>query len=969
MRVYEENNRFVIADGTLTLWLEPWGENSFRVRMTKEAQMDAHDWALTEEVKMCPLQVECKEVDTTDPWYKGEEFAKYHQTGKVYTVKNGKITAVISPEGWISYYNQKGELLTEEYWRNRNRINRYCVPLRIDARELKPIPGSTDYELTMRFEAFDDEKIFGMGQYQEKNLNKKGAMLELAHRNSQASVPFMVSSRGYGFFWNNPAIGTAVFGANKTEWYAKSTKKLDYFITALMHWLKDNTFCTYFDAVKTILPGGMALNVSQRYAISDEFRKAPDSFALEPAEQAVSAMLLGCKSDRELNDMIEYGFDEQQKKLIGRLSEKSVLVSLDIIKQRVGSETEKNVRLTDSYLSGEYADKGGKPLTAKQKKVADFLTDADSASVKEVCYNCVVTSAVINNMEKNGIVECFDNEVSRSLTAGAKAVRSIDDIVLSDEQSAVYSGMYELMDSGKPQCALLKGVTGSGKTTVFLKLIDKALKQGKTALMLVPEISLTPQMVRNFTDLFGSNVAVIHSNLSLGQRTDEYKRIEKGEARIVIGTRSAVFAPLDNIGIIVIDEEGEHTYKSEKSPRYQARSIAKQRCFYHNATLLLASATPSLESAYFASIGRYKLFEMKKRYSQPVLPDVYLVDMKVEVETGNRSNFSRALADEIKNNMQRGEQTILLLNRRGYNTYMNCIKCGEVYKCPNCNIPLTYHKTNNCMICHYCGYTEVFTGKCKSCGSKFIYSTGTGTQRIEDEISTLFPSARVLRMDADTTMSKFSYEKNFDKFKNGEYDIMVGTQMIAKGLDFENVTLVGVLLIDKSLYAGDYLGYEKTFSLITQVVGRCGRGSKKGRAYLQTFSPEHYVLNLAADQNYDEFFRQECEIRKALLFPPYCDICEIGLSSVDEAACKKGSDSFVKLFMKNLEGHGIPIRVLGPSACSVAKVNGKYRYRIIIKCKNNKEFRSVMQATLLDAYKSPALDKVSFFADMNGEII
>ena len=737
----------------------------------------------------------------------------------------------------------------------------------------------------------------------------------------------------------------------------------------LMHWLKDNTFCTYFDAVKTILPGGMALNVSQRYAISDEFRKAPDSFALEPAEQAVSAMLLGCKSDRELNDMIEYGFGEQQKKLIGRLSEKSVLVLLDIIKQRVGSETEKNVRLTDSYLSGEYADKGGKPLTAKQKKVADFLTDADSASVKEVCYNCVVTSAVINNMEKNGIVECFDNEVSRSLTAGAKAVRSIDDIVLSDEQSAVYSGMSELMDSGKPQCALLKGVTGSGKTTVFLKLIDKALKQGKTALMLVPEISLTPQMVRNFTDLFGSNVAVIHSNLSLGQRTDEYKRIEKGEARIVIGTRSAVFAPLDNIGIIVIDEEGEHTYKSEKSPRYQARSIAKQRCFYHNATLLLASATPSLESAYFASIGRYKLFEMKKRYSQPVLPDVYLVDMKVEVETGNRSNFSRALADEIKNNLQRGEQTILLLNRRGYNTYMNCIKCGEVYKCPNCNIPLTYHKTNNCMICHYCGYTEVFTGKCKSCGSKFIYSTGTGTQRIEDEISTLFPSARVLRMDADTTMSKFSYEKNFDKFKNGEYDIMVGTQMIAKGLDFENVTLVGVLLIDKSLYAGDYLGYEKTFSLITQVVGRCGRGSKKGRAYLQTFSPEHYVLNLAADQNYDEFFRQECEIRKALLFPPYCDICEIGLSSVDESACKKGSDSFVKLFMKNLEGHGIPIRVLGPSACSVAKVNGKYRYRIIIKCRNNKEFRSVMKATLLDAYKSPALDKVSFFADMNGEII
>lgn len=736
----------------------------------------------------------------------------------------------------------------------------------------------------------------------------------------------------------------------------------------LMRWMKDNTFCTYFDAVKTILPGGMALNVSQRYTLNSDFLKNPDSFSLSPSESSVAAMLAGCKSDRELNDMIEYGFDDRQKKLVRSLLDKSVLLTLDIIKQRVGNETEKNVRLTDYYLSGEYSEKN-KPLTAKQKKVADFLEQAVSASVKEVCYNCVVTEAVISNMEKNGIAECFDNEISRSLTADAKAVKSVDDITLSDEQSSVYDGLSELMDSDSPQCALLKGVTGSGKTTVFLKLIDKAVKQGKTAIMLVPEISLTPQMVRNFTDLFGSLVAVIHSNLSLGQRMDEYKRIEKGEAKIVIGTRSAVFAPLDNIGIIVIDEEGEHTYKSEKSPRYHARSIAKQRCFYHNALLLLASATPSLESAYFASCGRYKLFEMKKRYSRSVLPEVYLVDMKVEIETGNRSNFSRALADEIRTNLEKGEQTILLLNRRGYNTYMNCIKCGAVSKCPNCNIPLTYHKTNGCLICHYCGYTELFTGKCKECGSKFIYSSGTGTQRIEDEISALFPTARVLRMDADTTMSRYSYEKNFESFRKGEYDIMVGTQMIAKGLDFENVTLVGVLLIDKSLYAGDYLGYEKTFSLITQVVGRCGRGSKQGRAYLQTFSPEHYVLNLAAQQNYDEFFKQECEIRKALLFPPYCDICEIGLSAREEDICKKGAESFVKLFMKNLEGHGIPIRVLGPSACSVAKVNGRFRYRIIIKCKNNKQFRAVMQATLLDAYKSPALDGVTFFADMNGEII
>ena len=698
----------------------------------------------------------------------------------------------------------------------------------------------------------------------------------------------------------------------------------------LMHWLKDNTFCTYFDAVKTILPGGMALNVSQRYAISDEFRKAPDSFALEPAEQAVSAMLLGCKSDRELNDMIEYGFDEQQKKLIGRLSEKSVLVSLDIIKQRVGSETEKNVRLTDSYLSGEYADKGGKPLTAKQKKVADFLTDADSASVKEVCYNCVVTSAVINNMEKNGIVECFDNEVSRSLTAGAKAVRSIDDIVLSDEQSAVYSGMSELMDSGKPQCALLKGVTGSGKTTVFLKLIDKALKQGKTALMLVPEISLTPQMVRNFTDLFGSNVAVIHSNLSLGQRTDEYKRIEKGEARIVIGTRSAVFAPLDNIGIIVIDEEGEHTYKSEKSPRYQARSIAKQRCFYHNATLLLASATPSLESAYFASIGRYKLFEMKKRYSQPVLPDVYLVDMKVEVETGNRSNFSRALADEIKNNLQRGEQTILLLNRRGYNTYMNCIKCGEVYKCPNCNIPLTYHKTNNCMICHYCGYTYQLPKSCPACEGTELVNRGFGTEKIEDDIKILFPEAAVARMDLDTTRTRSAYEKIIADFEQGKTDILIGTQMVSKGLDFDHVSIVGILNADTMLNYPDFRSYERAFQLMAQVAGRAGRKNKRGRVVLQTKSIEHPIIHQVIANDYEDMVGGQLAERQMFHYPPYYRLVYVYLKNHNEALL----DQMATVMADKLRAV-FGNRVLGPDKPPVARIQTLFIKKIVVKIEQN----------------------------------
>ncbi len=736
----------------------------------------------------------------------------------------------------------------------------------------------------------------------------------------------------------------------------------------LLYWMKENTFCTYFDAVKTILPGGMALSISEKYRVNDEYFINPDAFSVTEEEKAVFAMLIGAKSPKELSDIIDYGLDEKQKRLVKHLIQNKLLISDDVVRQRIGSETEKNVKLTLSYLSGEYTENGGKPITAKQKSVVDFLLDAVSASVKELCYNCCVTQAVITNLEKKGVVEIFENIVSRSLTAKGVAIKSVDSIQLSDEQKAAFDGISALMDDDKPKCALLKGVTGSGKTTVFLKLIDYAIKSGKTALMLVPEISLTPQMVGNFTDLFGNMIAVIHSNLSLGQRMDEYLRIKNGEAKIVIGTRSAVFAPLDNIGIIVIDEEGEHTYKSEKSPRYHARNVAKQRCFYHNATLLLASATPSLESAYNASIGKYSLFEMKNRYSRSVLPEVYIVDMKLENELGNRGNFSRALIDEIKLNLDKNEQTILLLNRRGYHTYMNCIKCGEVYTCPNCNIPLTYHKHNCSLICHYCGYTERFNGKCKACGSKFIYTSGTGTQRIEDELLELFPNARILRMDADTTMSKDSYEINFEKFKKGEYDIMVGTQMIAKGLDFENVTLVGVLMIDKSLYAGDYLGYEKTFSLITQVVGRCGRGSKKGRAYLQTYTPDHYVLNLAAEQDYDEFFRQETEIRQALLFPPYCDICVVGFSAYDNCLCEKGANAFLKILSGHIENVNIPIRVLGPSQCSVARINGKFRYRIIIKCKNNKVFRQILKETLDDAYRSVALDKVSFFVDLNGEI-
>lgn len=729
-------------------------------------------------------------------------------------------------------------------------------------------------------------------------------------------------------------------------------------------WLKENTFCTYFDAIRTILPPGLNFSIREEYIY-----EAPDARQdLTEAERKLTKLLESTKTSKQLNIIISAALDNPaEKEAAEGLLSKGIIKRGDIMARRVGDETEQMVRLAEGYEENPKL----KNLTPKQKAVTETVIEYEAASVKELCYICGVTAAVIRNLVKHGILEEYTYTVSRAETAKFSAVGSPGDIHLSEKQQQAYNTLSELMSGAEPKCALLHGVTGSGKTSVFIKLIDEAIKRGRTALMLVPEISLTPQMVGNFQALFGNTVAIIHSSLSMGQRADEYKRIKSGEAKIVIGTRSAVFAPLDNIGIIVIDEEGEHTYKSDRSPRYHARNVAKQRAFTHNSLLLLASATPSLDSSYNAQIGKYTLVTLNERFNKSDLPEVYTVDMKAEYEMGNRGNFSQALLHEIELNLQRGEQTLLLLNRRGYYTHLSCIKCGEVMKCPNCNIPLTYHKANDSLCCHYCGFVKNTPDSCPSCGSGYISQSGTGTQRIEDEIHQFFPDARILRMDADTTMSKNAFSDRFAEFGRGDYDIMVGTQMIAKGLDFENVTLVGVLQIDKSLYSGDYLGYERTFSLITQVVGRSGRGSKTGRAYLQTFSPDHYVLQLAARQDYGEFYNQEIEVRKALLFPPFCDICMIGFSSVRSDCCDKAARRFLELFSQRLkqEKTPLPIRALGPTKMGTGMMAGKFKNKLVIKCKFNKQFRKVMQDTMNAAYKDSSFAFVSFYADINGEIV
>ncbi len=727
--------------------------------------------------------------------------------------------------------------------------------------------------------------------------------------------------------------------------------------------LHEQTFCTYFDAVRIMLPPGMSVSAKETFTLGSA---DADMSQLSPEAAELYAEMRSCSGREALNELISGLISCRGRRHIDELCDAGLLVSDSVFRQAVGDAAVRMVRLTDKYLS----DPDSFDLTPKQKAVADLLAENGAAAVREAAYMCGVTSAVVKRLVANGAAEEYDMEVLRRVDDGSEERSDPADIVLSDEQQAAYREVFLAVESGKPAAFLLHGVTGSGKTSVFEKLIYDTVRLGRQAMLLIPEIGLTPQILRRFRSLFGERVAVIHSGLSLGQRLDEYKRIKRGDADIVIGTRSAVFAPLSNIGLVIMDEEGERSYRSDSSPRYDAHDAAKQRCAYHGAALLLASATPSIESYYLAERGAYRLLEMKKRYHSSPLPEVTIVDMNLERMEGNTTEFSRQLVAEVNANLERGEQSILLLNRRGYHTIISCCDCAQPVYCPNCSVPLTFHKKNNKLMCHYCGWSSDPVTVCPSCGSERLRSMGFGTQRLEEELAEHFPSARILRMDADTTFSRYSYEKNFAAFRAGEYDIMVGTQMIGKGLDFPNVTLVGVLSVDKALYAGDFRSYERTFSLITQVVGRGGRGERRGRAILQTFMPEHYIMNLAAEQDYKGFYREEIAIRRAMIFPPLCDMCIFCFSGTEEYAVRTGADATLALMSEKLRTlqPKTPVRVLGPVKCSYGRVNGKYRYRIIMKCKNNAEMRGFISEVLREAPAQRAMARVTLYADMNGDV-
>ena len=710
-----------------------------------------------------------------------------------------------------------------------------------------------------------------------------------------------------------------------------------------------------------MIPAGLVLHGKITYC-REAFVPAEVVAGLSDDEKAVFG---------EISSSSRYVSEDRILKKYGLRRDNSILPSLlkkKLIYANISSASglEGKTRRTATLAEIEDAEHTYARLTPKQRAVIEALRDAGSATVSELCYFTGVTASVVLALENKGLLQLREEHVYSRPSVSYSEVGHAEEILLTEEQSRAFESLKTDFYAESASCSLLYGVTGSGKTKVYMRLIDEALLTDRGVILMVPEISLTPQTLALFYSRYGKKVAVFHSGLSAGERADEWKRVKRGEAQIAVGTRSAVFAPFADVGLIVIDEEQEHTYKSERSPRYDAIDVAKYICGRDNALLVLASATPSMVSFSKARAGRYKLLRLTKRYGTAVLPQVRVVDMSAQPAVGSLSEpLIGAIGDNLKNN----KQTILLMNRRGYNTFVACQSCKTVVSCPSCSISLTYHRANNRLMCHYCGYSAPYTETCPHCGGSEVRYSGFGTQRVEDELHALFPEARVLRMDADTTMAKNAHEKKLKAFADGQYDILIGTQMVAKGLDFPNVTLTGVVSADMGVYKDDYRSGERAFDLLTQVIGRAGRRTQQGLAMIQTVSPDNEIIHMSAKQDYDSFYASEIENRRMMIYPPFCDICMVGFVSEQEIAARAGAQRFLAdLKRRTAEAYSDQrLIVIGPNPSFIHKMGNKYRYRLIIKCKNSKRFRAMIRALMTEFMKNKLFKNVSIFAVINPE--
>lgn len=733
---------------------------------------------------------------------------------------------------------------------------------------------------------------------------------------------------------------------------------LNFELLSLARFLRERTFCTYYEACRVMLPPGIN-------------QKVVSSYAAKPPEDP--AVLEALSPDlRQVYDYLEGKNGYVKRSTIGNalglraannaletlLKQGLLYVNTDAV-QGVQDVTVRMVRLCES------TDTQALPkLTKKQQEVLQVLQDVGCASVAEVCSFTGYTPSVIGALAKKGLVEQFDQVRLRDVDSPFQAQQTQG--ALTAQQQTAFDGILHQYNT-EGGTALLYGVTGSGKTQVYLHLIDEMQKQGRGVIVMVPEIGLTPQVFSLFRARYGDTVAVFHSALSMGERADEYKRVKSGKATIVVGTRSAVFAPLENIGLLILDEEQEASYQSQSAPRYSTREVAQFRAKWHKGLVLLASATPSVETYFAAQNGRYRLYTLTERYGNALLPRVKTVDLKEEEQNRQLPVLSGTLRAALADTLQKKEQAILLINRRGFHTFAVCRACSHVVRCPHCSISLTYHATNHRLLCHYCGYTRAFSETCDECRQPAVRYCGYGTQRVESMLENEFPGARILRMDVDTTYGRHAHAKKLEQFRKKEYDILLGTQMVAKGLDFPNVTLAGVISVDQQLYQDDFRSLERTFSLLTQLIGRSGRGDTHGLAVIQTVTPENPIILLAAAQDYDAFYNTEIAIRRTMVYPPYCDLCVLCFSGEEERRTKAAADAALAL-LTQLSGEEYPqekLIVLGPMPARIAKINNKYRFRLIIKCKFTRATREMFAQLLTQLGKKSEFAAVQITADSN----
>ena len=734
----------------------------------------------------------------------------------------------------------------------------------------------------------------------------------------------------------------------------------------LVRWMKARYFCTYYDALKTLLPGGVWLKSREIWKLNDDISAEEALGAVEPdsLEETLLCAVLSAKG-AERAALNELG-GEKTGRALHAMAQQGILVCETTMKQRLG---DKKARMVSLCVSAEDALAAVEPKRRSapvRYAVIELLCREGTLSSTEISYYTGATMQTLRGLNKSGLVEFSEQEVLR-VSAPAPSAHEDAPITLNEEQQAAYEGLTALLEREGGSAALLYGVTASGKTQVYLKLIERLLARGKTAMLLVPEIALTPQMMQRFSARFGSDAVMLHSALPLTERYDQWKRIRRGEVRVVLGTRSAVFAPLPNLGLIILDEEQEGSYQSENPPRYHARDIAQFRCAQRDALVLLGSATPTVETAYYAKRGRYQVFSLHKRFNDLPLPEVLIADMKDELRQGNDTSIGSALRSELEKNIAHGEQSILFLNRRGSARMLLCGECGYVPECPRCSVPMTYHSANERLMCHYCGHSEPVMERCRACGG-LLKRVGSGTQKVERELKALFPNTEVLRMDADTVSAAHGHEALLRQFTERRIPILLGTQMVAKGLDFENVTLVGVLDADLSLYVQNYHAAERTYSLLAQVVGRAGRGERAGRAVIQTYHPDNEVIQAAAKQDYEAFYQNELRLRRLRRYPPFADLFTLTVSGREEmrviaAAC--ALRDALRAASEKEPLRALETEVLGPAGAPVVKVNERYRYCVYLSGRSDNALRRTVSEYLLAFSARKENRGLDIFADCN----